>query len=135
MIPDAQCVDGITRAIRWAKEAGIPVVNAGDGRKPDGMSEADAFRLLRAPADGVYTFAMHAESGSELRVAGDVVIDSRRANSSNAVTGMVALRRGWHPIRLRFIEYGYHDGLALAWSGPGVKKARIAPDQLGHLPE
>jgi len=46
MIPDAKCVDGITRAIRWAKEAGIPVVNAGDGRKPDGMSEADALRLL-----------------------------------------------------------------------------------------
>ncbi|NQT52577.1 TIM barrel protein [bacterium] len=47
IIPDAKSVYGITQAIRWAKEAGIPVVNTGDGRKPDGMSEGDALKLLR----------------------------------------------------------------------------------------
>ena len=46
IIPDARSVEGVTQAIRWAKEAGIPVVNAGDGRKPDTMSEADALKLL-----------------------------------------------------------------------------------------
>ena len=91
--------------------------------------------LFHAPADGVYTFAMRAESGSELRLADEVVIDSRRVNSANAVTGMVALRRGWHSIRLRFLEYGYNDGLTLNWSGPGVDKAPLAPEQLAHLPE
>jgi sugar phosphate isomerase/epimerase len=47
IIPDPKTVSGITQAIRWAKGAGIPVVNAGDGRKPDGMSEEDALKLLR----------------------------------------------------------------------------------------
>ena len=46
IIPDAKSVHGITQAIRWAKEAGIPVVNAGDGRKPDAMSAEDALKLL-----------------------------------------------------------------------------------------
>ena len=46
MIPDAKSVYGVSQAIRWAKEAGIPVVNAGDGRKPDGMSEEDALKQL-----------------------------------------------------------------------------------------
>ncbi|MEN6535382.1 MAG: sugar phosphate isomerase/epimerase family protein [Bryobacteraceae bacterium] len=46
IIPDAKSVDGVTQTIRWAKEAGIPVVNAGDGRRPDGMSEEDALRVL-----------------------------------------------------------------------------------------
>jgi hypothetical protein len=78
---------------------------------------------------------MRAESGSELRVAGDVVIDPRRVSSANTTTGMVALRKGWHPIRLRFIEYEYNDGLSLTWSGPGVDKTPIAPEQLGHLPQ
>ena len=32
--------------IRWAKEAGIPAVFAGDGHKPDDLSEADALKLL-----------------------------------------------------------------------------------------
>jgi hypothetical protein len=104
------------------------------GRKRDQMFGFVFTGLFHAPADGVYTFEMRAESGSELRVAGDVVVDSRRVNSANSVTGMVALRCGWHPIRLRFVEYGFNDGLALTWSGPGVDKTQIPPDQLAHLP-
>ena len=46
IIPNAKSVEGITRTIRWAKEAGIPIVHAGDGRKPDAMSEADAMKVL-----------------------------------------------------------------------------------------
>jgi len=46
IIPDAKSVGGISQAIRWAKEAGIAVVNAGDGRKPDAMSADDALKLL-----------------------------------------------------------------------------------------
>ncbi len=47
IIPDPGSVEGITQAIRWAREAGIPVVNAGDGRKPDSMSDADALSVMR----------------------------------------------------------------------------------------
>ena len=46
IIPDEKSVYGISQAVRWAKEAGIPVVNAGDGRKPDGMSDSDALKQL-----------------------------------------------------------------------------------------
>lgn len=89
--------------------------------------------LFRAPSDGVYTFHMRAEGGSELRVAGEVLVDARRATSSHRVRGHVALRKGWHPIRLRFREYQYNDGLDLKWDGPGTTVADLSPDQLGHL--
>jgi sugar phosphate isomerase/epimerase len=46
IMPDAKSVEGISQAIRWAKEAGIPAVFAGDGQKPNGMSDADALTLL-----------------------------------------------------------------------------------------
>jgi len=46
IIPDEESVKAIRRAIQWAKEAGIPVVNAGDGRKPDDMSDDDALKIL-----------------------------------------------------------------------------------------
>jgi len=46
IVADPKCVEGITQAIRWAKEAGIPVVNAGDGHKPPAMSHADALKLV-----------------------------------------------------------------------------------------
>lgn len=47
IIPDPQSVAGISQAIRWAGEADIPVVNAGDGKKPDSLSEEDALKILR----------------------------------------------------------------------------------------
>jgi sugar phosphate isomerase/epimerase len=46
IIPDAKSVEGLSQAIRWAKEAGIPAVFAGDGHKPDTMSDGDAVKLL-----------------------------------------------------------------------------------------
>jgi len=47
IIPDAKSVEGITQTIRWAAAAGIPVVNAGDGKKPDDMSDTEALKLLQ----------------------------------------------------------------------------------------
>jgi len=46
ILPDPKCVEGISQAIRWAKEAGIPAVFAGDGQKPAAMSDADALKML-----------------------------------------------------------------------------------------
>lgn len=47
IIPDAQSVEYIKRAIRWAAAAGIPVVNAGDGAKPVELSDEEALDILR----------------------------------------------------------------------------------------
>ena len=47
IIPNPKSVEGITAAIRWASKAGIPVVNAGDGRKPKNMSDEEALKILR----------------------------------------------------------------------------------------
>jgi sugar phosphate isomerase/epimerase len=47
IIPDPQSVAYVTRCIRWAAAAGIPVVHAADGFKPPEASEEDAFETLR----------------------------------------------------------------------------------------
>ena len=47
MMRDQRSVVGVSRTIQWAAAAGIPVVNAGDGNKPDGMSDGDALKLMR----------------------------------------------------------------------------------------
>ena len=40
------CIPTITTAIEWAGAAGIPVVNFGDGHKPEGMTDEEAFKRL-----------------------------------------------------------------------------------------
>jgi len=47
IIPDPLSVEYIKKAIRWAEEAEIPVVNAGDGWKPDEMREDEALAILK----------------------------------------------------------------------------------------
>ena len=46
IVADSESVSGIIRAIRWAGEAGIPVVIAADGRKPAEMSDDDVLKLM-----------------------------------------------------------------------------------------
>ena len=47
LIPAADsCVDTIKRTIEWAAAANIPIVDLGDGYRPDDMSEDDAFKRL-----------------------------------------------------------------------------------------
>jgi sugar phosphate isomerase/epimerase len=46
ILADPEAVAGVSAALEWSKEAGIPVVHAADGQKPEGMSDADALALL-----------------------------------------------------------------------------------------
>ena len=57
IIPDPKSVEGITQTLRWAGAAGIPVVNAGDGKKPAGMTDEDAMKLLGERLAGILEVA------------------------------------------------------------------------------
>ena len=46
IIPDELSLEYVDKCIRWAKEANIPVVNIGDGMKPEDMSEDEAWEIL-----------------------------------------------------------------------------------------
>lgn len=46
IISNANSVASGVRSIEWAAAAGIPVVHTGDGHKPDGMTEEDAYKVL-----------------------------------------------------------------------------------------
>jgi sugar phosphate isomerase/epimerase len=47
IIPDDLSVEYIVKCIKWAKKANIPVINVGDGFKPENMSEEEAWGLLK----------------------------------------------------------------------------------------
>ena len=46
IIPDELSLEYVNKCIRWAKKASIPVVNIGDGMKPEDMSEDEAWKVL-----------------------------------------------------------------------------------------
>ena len=47
LIADPDAVPDLQQALRWAAAAGIPVVITGEGRCPEGMSEAEALRIIQ----------------------------------------------------------------------------------------
>lgn len=46
IISNPLSVESSMRTIEWAAAAGIPVVHTGDGHKPDGISDEDAYKVL-----------------------------------------------------------------------------------------
>lgn len=47
LISDDQGAKDLEHAIPWARAAGVPIVLTGEGRLPEGMSEDEAFKILR----------------------------------------------------------------------------------------
>jgi len=45
ILASEKCVEWGVLTLEWAKAAGIPVVNTGDGHKPPGMDDEDAYKL------------------------------------------------------------------------------------------
>jgi sugar phosphate isomerase/epimerase len=46
IISNPAAVESGIRSVEWAAAAGIPVVHTGDGHKPEGMSDDEAFKVL-----------------------------------------------------------------------------------------
>ena len=46
IISNENAVESNIRSIEWAAAAGIPVVHTGDGKKPEGMSDEEAYKVL-----------------------------------------------------------------------------------------
>ena len=46
IIANPNAVESGIRSVEWAAAAGIPVLHTGDGKKPNGMSDEEAFKVL-----------------------------------------------------------------------------------------
>jgi hexosaminidase len=105
---------------------------------PDDDPEGDfGLRLtgfLRVPRAGIYTFFLSSDDGSRLTVGEGVVVDNDGPHTMAERSGQVALRRGWHPVELRYFRRG-GGGLRLEVEGPGTPRREVPATWLAHLPE
>ena len=46
IIANPKAVESNIRSIEWAAAAGIPILHTGDGQKPEGMSDEEAYKIL-----------------------------------------------------------------------------------------
>lgn len=60
---------------------------------------------LNIPADGVYTFALFSDDGSTLTLDGDLFLNNDGAHSPAEVIAQKALKKGLHPMEVRYFDH------------------------------
>lgn len=60
---------------------------------------------IYVPQDGIYTFTLTSDDGSDLFIDGNLLVDMNREQSPVTTVGEKALRKGYHAIRVRYFDH------------------------------
>jgi hypothetical protein len=88
---------------------------------------------LAIPVDGLYSFRLISDDGSELRIGGEVVISHdgvHDARSERRAT--IPLAAGKHRIEVRYFEGEANEVLLVRYGLPGADKNELPPTALWH---
>jgi alpha-L-fucosidase len=103
---------------------------------PQGPSPEHQARVfdgfLSVPADGLYTFEISSDDGSELFLHGESVIDHGGLHGTTAKHGTIALAQGLHPIRVEWFNKTGGATLSLRLAKDGAPLMDIPSDWLVH---
>ncbi len=87
---------------------------------------------LNVPRDGVYTFFVSSNDGSQLLIGSRRVVDNDGLHTAKKVGGFVALKAGLHPMEVRYFQEGGTTQLNVTYDGPGISERAIEPSRLYH---
>jgi hexosaminidase len=68
---------------------------------------------VRVPSDGVWTFRLASDDGSRLWIGDRLVVDGDGPHTAEERAGAIALRAGWHAIRVDYFQSGGGRTLSL----------------------
>lgn len=64
---------------------------------------------ISVPEDGVYTFGLYSDDGSQLFIDGKLVVDSDGMHDAIEVEGQHAMQRGLHQVRIAYFDHNGGD--------------------------
>lgn len=88
--------------------------------------------FISVPTDGIYIFYTASDDGSELYINGNKIVDNDGVHGDSEKNGTLALKAGYHTIRVRYFEGNYGESLNVSWEGPSIKKGIIEAQYLFH---
>jgi len=87
--------------------------------------------FVKVPRDGFYTFYTRSNDGSRIYIGETVVVDLniwRNHIDPLEKYGSIALKAGFHPIKVAYYQDYGRKHLQIFYKGPGVPKKQIIPD-------
>ncbi len=85
---------------------------------------------VTVPTDGVYTFTLLSNDGSCLFVNNLLIVANDGWHGARERYGQIALKKGFHPLRLLYFQVGGGKALKVSLEGPNIKKHEIEHDEL-----
>jgi hexosaminidase len=80
---------------------------------------------FKAEEEGLYEFATKSDDGSLLYIGEKMVVDNGGNHSAIRRDGMVALKKGWHPITVKFHEAGGGSELTVWYKAPSGEEQKL----------
>jgi hypothetical protein len=87
---------------------------------------------LNVPEDDVYTLYLNSNDGGVLFVDGFKMIDNDGAHGALEKKVKVSLKKGFHPVSLRYFQLGGGSYLKVSWSSSALQKQEIAEEYIFH---
>lgn len=78
-----------------------------------------------AAQDGLYEFATKSDDGSLLYIGDKLVVDNGGNHAAMMRDGMIALKKGWHPLTIKFHEATGGNELTVWYKAPNKEKQLI----------
>ncbi|MBN1687700.1 MAG: hypothetical protein JW893_01220 [Candidatus Omnitrophica bacterium] len=77
---------------------------------------------IYVPEEGEYEFFLASDDGSDLEIAKEKVVDNLGAHPERIVSGEKFLKKGWHPLKIRYNDIGGGGMIRYWWKPPGKKE-------------
>lgn len=90
--------------------------------------------FVEAPVDGLYTFSTTSNSGSQLYIGNELVVNNDSIHVAQSRSGIIALSAGLHEITVLFFEDFFAQTLTVAWSPPGESRQTLENNALFYNP-
>ncbi|MEI6514185.1 MAG: trypsin-like peptidase domain-containing protein [bacterium] len=101
------------------------------------FSKLNAFALeftgyIKVPTDGVYEFYLASDDGSKLYIGDKLVVDNDGLHGTVGQKGYIALKAGFHPIKVGYFDRGGGKQLKVYYQGPGIDSQIIPESAFYH---
>jgi PA14 domain/GDSL-like Lipase/Acylhydrolase family len=115
--------------VRVGRQINLDFMTADSASLPQQAFSVEWSGWLRTDRDGQYAFALRSDDGSTLEIDGHLVVDAGGVLFPTSQTATIAMTRGLHQIRLRFVQTDGAYEFYAYWTPPGETGLAAFPTQ------
>ncbi len=117
--------------LKAVKSGVLPEISF-EPRKEDEYFGFEYSGFIKIDKTDIYAFYTDSDDGSRLYIGDQLVVDNDGLHSLHEEKGLIALAKGYHPIRVIYFEKTGGDDLMVSYSSPTMEKKQIPAEKLFH---